>query len=75
MTHKHHPGGLPAHLPFALPATWSAEQALAVLELLDDLRERIVQHYDLALHELLREQYRDTHDDTGDAIPDDDPPF
>ena len=74
MTHKHHHDGLPAHLLFALPATWSAEQALAVLELLDDLRERIGQHYDLALHDLLREQYGEPHD-TGDAIPDDDPPF
>ena len=75
MTHKQYRGGLPTHLPFALPATWSPEQALAVVELLDDLRARLVQHYGLALHTLLREHYGDTHDTDDRAIPIDDPPF
>lgn len=39
-----------------------AKQALTVLELLDDLRERVGQHYNLALRELLRKQYGDRHD-------------
>ncbi|MFL9868456.1 hypothetical protein PQR67_30155 [Paraburkholderia fungorum] len=39
-----------------LPDTWSADQTLAVIELLDDLRERIRTHYQVALHELQREQ-------------------
>lgn len=75
MTHKQYHGGLPTHLPFALPTTWSPEQALAVVELLDDLRERIGQHYGLALHNLLREQYGQTHPSDDHAIPVDDPPF
>jgi hypothetical protein len=33
--------GLPLTIPFAIPAYWTPEQAQAVLELLDDLRERI----------------------------------
>ncbi|WP_328807177.1 hypothetical protein [Paraburkholderia elongata] len=39
-----------------IPDNWSADQALTVVELLDDLRERICTHYQLALHELQREQ-------------------
>jgi hypothetical protein len=30
---------------FAIPAYWTPEQALAVFELLDDLREMIADHY------------------------------
>ena len=75
MTHKHTRSGLPAHIPFALPATWSPEQALAVIELLDDLRERLWQHYQLALHELIREQYGEASDTDHHAMPIDDPPF
>jgi hypothetical protein len=41
---------------FLIPDNWSADQALAVVELIDDLRERICMHYQLALHELQREQ-------------------
>jgi len=35
------PSGLRQGIPFLLPAHWSPEQALAVFELLDDLREQI----------------------------------
>ena len=47
-----------AHLiiPFMIPAYWTAEQAQAVLELLDDLRERIAVHCQLQLFNLYREQ-------------------
>ncbi len=76
MTRQQDPGGLPTQIPFALPATWSPEQALAVIELLDDLRERLWQHYDIALHELIREQYGDAPDtDDQHPLPIDDPPF
>jgi hypothetical protein len=37
-------------------STWEPEQALAVWELLDDLRERIWTHYGVAIQELLRQQ-------------------
>lgn len=74
-THKQYRGGLPTDIPFALPATWSPEQALAVIELLDDLRERLWQHYDIALHEIIREQRGDAPDTDDHAIHIDDPPF
>jgi hypothetical protein len=32
---------LPRPTPLAIPADWTPEQALVVIELLDDLRERI----------------------------------
>ncbi|MBU7442260.1 hypothetical protein KRI00_33860 [Paraburkholderia fungorum] len=41
---------------FLILNNWSAEQALAVIELIDDLRGRICRHCQLALHELQREQ-------------------
>jgi hypothetical protein len=37
--------GLPFTIPFALPTYWTPEQALAVFELLDDLRCPIFGHY------------------------------
>ena len=50
--------GLPRPIPLDIPADWTPEQALAVVELLDDLRERIWVHYGVKLFELLREQRR-----------------
>jgi hypothetical protein len=63
------PPGL-ALLPLAIPAYWTPEQAQAVIELLDDLRDRICTHYQVQLIDLYREQHGfenidppDTHDD------------
>ena len=53
------PSGLQCGIPFLIQEDWSPEQALAVIELLDDLREVIWQRYQLPLQDLLREQ-RDT---------------
>ena len=50
------PSGITHGLEFLIAENWSADQALAVVELIDDLRERIVGHYQNALNELLREQ-------------------
>lgn len=73
----HAPSGRQRGIPFVLPDDWSPEQALAVFELLDDLRERIWQHYRIPLHALIRDQ-RITNttaiDDTDDT-PSDLPPF
>jgi hypothetical protein len=44
-------------MPFAIPAYWTPEQALAVFELLDDLREMIANHYSMQLFEEARKQY------------------
>lgn len=69
------PSGLQRGIPFIIPNDWSPEQALAVVELLDDLREIITQHYQVPLHELLLEQ-RSTHiSSASNSIDKDDPPF
>ena len=43
-------------IDLAIPAHWSPEQALAVFELLDDLRDKIWAHYGLRLQQLLAGQ-------------------
>jgi hypothetical protein len=43
-------------IPFAIPAYWTPEQALAVVELLEDLRDLIWSHYGAQLREEYREQ-------------------
>jgi hypothetical protein len=49
--------GLPTTINFKIPAYWTPEQALAVFELLDDLREQIGAHYSVKLFEISREQH------------------
>ena len=51
------PPGLPLTINFNIPAYWTPEQALAVFELLDDLRDQIGAHYSVQLLELSREQH------------------
>ena len=51
------PPGLPPTITFNIPAYWTPEQALAVFELLDGLREQIGAHYSVQLFELSREQH------------------
>jgi hypothetical protein len=65
--------GLPLTLPFEIPAYWTPEQAQAVLELLDGLRERIAAHYQLCLIELYRRQH--TPGDAHSGGVGGDPPF
>jgi hypothetical protein len=50
------PSGLQHGLAFLIAANWTPAQALAVLELLDDLRERIWQQYALQIQAQLQEQ-------------------
>jgi hypothetical protein len=71
----HLPSGLQRGLPFILPDDWTPEQALAVVELLDDLRERIWAHYEIPLHALLREQHRPIQPADDPAADASDPPF
>ena len=47
MTRSHLPSGTSHGLDFLISDNWSAGQALAVVELLDDLRERIAAHYQI----------------------------
>ena len=67
----HQPSGLSAGLPFTADATWTPEQALAVWELLDDLRDRIWSHYGLVIQNQLREQHitNDALDDSDQDLP------
>ena len=63
---------LPAHLApitVEIPATWSDEQALAVFELLDELKGRISARYGCRLQEMLHQQTQlaGTADDGADA--------
>ena len=51
-------------IPFAIPAYWTPEQALAVVELLEDLRDLIWSHYGAQLLEDYREQSASLQIDT-----------
>ena len=70
MKRHHQPSGLRDGLALLIDPHGSSEQALAVIELLDDLRERIWSHYELTLLDQLRNN-RVTLHDVGTA----DPPF
>jgi hypothetical protein len=59
------PTGLPLTINFKIPADWTPQQALAVFELLDDLRDQIGAHYSVQLFELSRQQH--LHASTNDA--------
>ena len=48
---------LPLTAPLDIPAYWTPEQAFAVVELLDDLRDRIWAHYGVQLLDQYGEQY------------------
>lgn len=50
----HQPSGLRHGLTLMIDPNWSPEQVMAVIELLDDLRERIWAHYECVLIERLR---------------------
>ncbi len=70
MTATHQPSGLTQGVPLLIDPQWSPEQAMAVIELLDDLRDRIWAHYEVALRNSYRED-RITHCDP----PVTEPPF
>ncbi len=71
----HQPCGRQHGMPFIFAKDWTPEEALAVFELLDDLRQRIWDHYQIPIQTLLSEQRR-THPNN-DSQPDNihDPPF
>lgn len=59
---------LPTHLrPLTLeiPATWTPEEALAVFELIDELRDKICALYNYQLQTLLQQQR--TNREAGDS--------
>ena len=69
------PSGIQRGVPFIFPDNWTPEQALAVVELLDDLREMIWAHYEIPLHDLLLEQCRPIQSADDPASDTSDPPF
>jgi hypothetical protein len=73
MSSAHQPSGPRQALSVLIEAHWTPEQALAVWELLDDLRECIWLHYRTDIQTVLREQ-RSTIS-TGYVPNPDDPPF
>jgi hypothetical protein len=50
------PSGLNIGLDFLVSVDWTPEQAWAVVELLDDLRDRILNHYLVPIQEIMREE-------------------
>jgi hypothetical protein len=70
MTRTHQPSGLHQGIDLLIDPHWSPDQAMAVIELLDDLRERIWSSYESVLHQQFRDD-RVTHHDIEIA----DPPF
>jgi len=56
MKNYHQPSGLNNGLDFLISTDWTPEQAWAVVELLEDLRDRIFNHYLVSIQELLREE-------------------
>ena len=64
------PSPSPAHLRpvnVEIPATGTPEQALAVFEMLDEIKEKIWALYSCRLQDLLQEQQQSSraHDDNG----------
>lgn len=55
MKHLHLPSGLHSGLGLLIDKNWTTEQAVAVVELLDDLREVIVRHYQPQIEEFMRQ--------------------
>lgn len=68
----HQPSGLTSGLAVKVDPNWTPEQALAVWELLDDLRNRIATHYGFAIQNCMRQQ-RQPHQSIDDL--DQDLPF
>jgi hypothetical protein len=62
-------------IPFAIPAYWTPEQALAVFELLDDLRDAIAARYATQLCDAARELYQPQATQPDQPGRDDDPLF
>lgn len=60
---------------FALPIDWSPEQAVAVFETLDDLRELVWARYGLQIQQLLRAQQCTVATTAAHNIDDADVPF
>lgn len=61
MKDYHLPSGLHHGLEFLIDPNWSPDQALAIVELLDDLHDRICSHYRPVLQQRLRDDRLTQH--------------
>jgi hypothetical protein len=66
--------GLPLTVPFGVPTYWSPEQALAIFEMIDEMRAVIVAVYGMHLQDAARNQYQQPPDHRP-VIPDEELPF
>jgi hypothetical protein len=66
----HQPSGIQQGLELLIDPNWSPDQAMAVIELLDDLRDRICAHYEIALQQKFRDERITEYD-----VDISDPPF
>ena len=64
-----------ADLPITKPTDWSPEQAVAVFEILDELRERVRDVYGRRIQQALREQRRITANSAANNFDEADVPF
>ncbi|MEN3291435.1 MAG: hypothetical protein V7642_688, partial [Burkholderiales bacterium] len=69
------PSGIQRGLPLLIAADGSAEQALAVFELLTDLREVIWRQYQIPIQDFLQQQARPAQAAVDSDAGIDDPPF
>lgn len=66
----HPPSGITQGLELLINSNWSPDQAMAVIELIDDLRDRIWSHYEIVLQQKFREERITEYD-----VDISDPPF
>jgi len=66
--------GLPLTIPLGVPAYWTPEEALAVFELIDGLRDKLLAVYQADLQDALRQQ-RQAKSTATILIPNEDLPF
>ena len=66
----HPPSGIQLGLDLLIDQNWSPDQAMAVIELIDDLRDRIWSHYEIVLQQKFRDERITEYD-----IAISDPPF
>lgn len=66
----HQPSGLQQGLPLLIDQNWSPEQVMAIIELFDDLRERIWSNYEATLLDSFQNDRVNRHE-----VEVSDPPF
>ena len=62
-------------IPFEIPAYWTPEQAIAVVELLADLGQLIWAHYGVQLIELVRAEHTGTQTESDHTLSTDEVDF